>query len=327
HCAEHAQSAVTPRGIMGFVVFGLFLVFDFGSESRIKSSDVNVIRESLQRRSPLFRRKARSDSGDPSEQKISFLSMSVSDSPIRPITAVSWASNASLCPSHFTLISLSEDGDISGGMVVADIQVISDKETIPHGYCFIPEYLEHKASVGKKKRICVRIVPAASVSSAVLDLKLSAKNRTVVQQYTCLGEMNGFVLWCLKGSFSSPAPQAKPRRISLDMLLPEVQSPPLRPSNGPEAPLKISGRRSKLQQPAETSCDGANHSSVCSTAMDGVPFALHPRFESQRSASKGCVSSLGDIQIKSMQDIENEYSYTFSVEEQAAKRNRPSVTG
>lgn len=29
--------------------------------------------------------------------------------------------------------------------------------------------------------------------------------------------MNGFVVWCLKGPFSTPAPQAKPRSISLDL--------------------------------------------------------------------------------------------------------------
>lgn len=27
-------------------------------------------------------------------------------------------------------------------MVVADIQLISDKESIPHGYCYIAEHLE-----------------------------------------------------------------------------------------------------------------------------------------------------------------------------------------
>lgn len=32
--------------------------------------------------------------------------------------------------------------DLSGGMVVSDIQLISDKESIPHGYCYIAEHLE-----------------------------------------------------------------------------------------------------------------------------------------------------------------------------------------
>uniref|UniRef100_A0A671M0Z5 Multivesicular body subunit 12A n=1 Tax=Sinocyclocheilus anshuiensis TaxID=1608454 RepID=A0A671M0Z5_9TELE len=269
----------------------------------------------------------------------------------RPITAVAWASNASSCPGQFILITQTEDGasanfirgfaiksgyylsyskDLSGGMVVADVQVITDKETIPHGYCYIPEFLEPKASVGKKKRICVRIVPVGSVATAVLDLKLTVKNKTMVQQYTCLGDMNGFVVWCLKGQFSSPTPQAKPRSVSLDMrsLSLEGTGPPqpLKPSNPPEAPSKVSRRRSKLDMnnPMEAVYDSGNHSSI--HAMDGVPFSLHPKFESQ-SNSKVSVSTLSDIRIKSVQDIENEYNYTFAVEELAAKRICPSVSG
>lgn len=32
--------------------------------------------------------------------------------------------------------------DVASGMVVTDIQLISDKESIPHGYCYIAEHLE-----------------------------------------------------------------------------------------------------------------------------------------------------------------------------------------
>lgn len=275
--------------------------------------------------------------------------MSVCDSSIRPVSAVAWASNTSTCPGHFTLISQTEDGasanfsrgfvksgyflcyskDLSGGMVVADVQVITDKETIPHGYCYIPEYLEQKASVAKKKRVCVRLVPVGSVTTAVLDLKLTTKHKSMVQKYTCLGDMNGFVVWCLKGPFSPPAPQAKPRRVSLDIRSLSLDGPappqPLKPSNPPEAPPKVSRRRSKLDLPAGGVCD----SSVCSgiSAMDGVPFTLHPKFESRSSSTKVSVITLSDIRIKSVQDIENEYNYTFTVEELAAKRIRPSLSG
>ncbi|XP_026102981.1 multivesicular body subunit 12A-like [Carassius auratus] len=268
----------------------------------------------------------------------------------RPITAVAWASNTSTCPGQYSLITQTEDGasanfirgfalkagyylcyskDLSAGLVVTDVQVITDKEAIPHGYCYIPEFLEPKASVGKKKRICVRIVPVGSVTTAVLDLKLTAKNKSMVQQYTCLGDMHGFVVWCLKGQFSSPTPQAKPRSISLDMrsLSLEGAGPPqpLKPSNPPEGPLKVTRRRSKLDthNPMETVCDSGIYGI---TAMDGVPFSLHPKFESQ-SNSKVSASTLSDIRIKSVQDIENEYNYTFAVEEQAARRVCPSASG
>lgn len=39
-------------------------------------------------------------------------------------------------------VSLSLLQDLTGGMVVSDIQVLSDKDSIPHGYCYIAEHLE-----------------------------------------------------------------------------------------------------------------------------------------------------------------------------------------
>lgn len=44
-----------------------------------------------------------------------------------------------------------------------------------------------EASVSKKKRACVRIVPVASVDSAVLDIKLTAKSKMMLQHYTYVG--------------------------------------------------------------------------------------------------------------------------------------------
>ncbi|XP_076838963.1 multivesicular body subunit 12A isoform X2 [Brachyhypopomus gauderio] len=275
--------------------------------------------------------------------------MSLSSSSSRPVTAVGWTSSGTTCPGHFTLISMTEDGasasftrgfglksgyylcyskDLSGGMVVSDVQVISDKETIPHGYCYVPEFMDSKASVWKKKRVCVRIVPVDSVTTAVLDIRLTAKSKMMLQQYTCLGDMLGYVLWCMKGPFSTPVPQAKPRHISFDMGKISLDSTgpplPLRPSNQPAAAPRISRRRSNLdeKETPESVCDGSNIYGI--TAMDGVPFALHPKFEMRPS---GTVSTqvLDDIRIKSLQDIENEYNYTFAIEELAAKRSCPSV--
>ncbi|KAJ8251354.1 hypothetical protein GJAV_G00220450 [Gymnothorax javanicus] len=268
--------------------------------------------------------------------------------PPPPICAVAWTSNSGTCPKEFTLISLTFDGatanfvrgfgmksgyflcystNAAGGMVVSDIQVITEKEAIPHGYCFIPEYLEPKASVWKKKRVCVRLVPLGSVDTAVLDIKLTAKNKFVLQHYTCLGDIHGYVLWCKKGHFSSPVPQAKPRSISLELRKLSLDQPappmPLRPSNPPPPrPLgKPSGRRSNLEakNPNESVYDSSNIYGI--SAMDGVPFILHPRYEAKQSRAAP-FNTLSNIRIKSVQDIENEYNYTFSVEETAAKQTR-----
>lgn len=267
---------------------------------------------------------------------------------VRPVTAVAWASNSGTCPKDFTLISLTEDGasanftrtfgmksgyylcyskDSAGGMVVSDIRILSDKDSLPHGYCFIAEHLEPKATVSKKKRVCVRIVPVGSVETAVLDIKLTAKSKMMLQHYTFLGDIHGYVLWYRKGYFSKPTPQAKPRSVSLDIRQLSLEQPspplPLRPSNPPPPqlpPSRLSNRRHTLQTKDELDkpADGSIHGI---TALDGVPFSLHPKFETQANETNSDLN----ISIKSLQDIENEYNYTFAVEENAAKRIRPSV--
>ncbi|XP_040002232.1 multivesicular body subunit 12A [Xiphias gladius] len=271
---------------------------------------------------------------------------------VRPITAVAWTSNTGTCPKDFTMISITEDGaaanftrsfaiksgyylcyskDLTGGMVVSDIQLLSDKDAIPHGHCYIAEHLEPKASVSKKKRVCVRMVPVGSVDTAVLDIKLTAKSKMMLQHYTYVGDINGYVLWCRKGHFSSPMPQAKPRSVSLDLRRLSLEQPspplPLRPSN-PPPPLphgKLSQRHSSLytkdnlDKPADSSIQGI-------TALDGVPFSLHPKFGVEANeATPQLNSQLNSIRIKSLKDIENEYNYTFTVEESAAKRIRPPL--
>ncbi|XP_034750519.1 multivesicular body subunit 12A [Etheostoma cragini] len=271
---------------------------------------------------------------------------------VRPVTSVAWTSNSSTCPKDFTLISLTEDGaaanftrsfaiksgyylcyskDLTGGMVVSDIQLISDKNSIPHGYCYIAEHLEAKASVWKKKRVCVSIVPVGSVDTAVLDIKVTAKSKMMLQHYTYVGDIHGYVLWCRKGNFSNPTPQAKPRSVSLDLHKLSFEQPsaplPLRPSN-PIPPLpnnKLSQRRHTLQ--TQVNLDKTADCSIQGiTALDGVPFSLHPKFDIQANGTALQLGSqLNNIRIKSIQDIENEYNYTFAVEETAAKRTRPSV--
>ncbi|CAF87944.1 unnamed protein product, partial [Tetraodon nigroviridis] len=198
--------------------------------------------------------------------------------------------------------------DAASGMVVADIQLISDKESIPHGYCYIAEHLEPKATVSKKKRVCVRLLPVGSVDTAVLDIKLTAKSKMMLHHHTYVGDIHGYVLWCKKGYFSSPFPQAKPRRVSLDISRLSLDQPsapqPLRPSNPPPPPVppnKLSHRRHNLgkndnsDKPADSSFPGINGGSALSVlphalaaqssstrlsaALDGVPFSLHPKFD------------------------------------------------
>uniref|UniRef100_A0A3Q3XBV1 Multivesicular body subunit 12A n=1 Tax=Mola mola TaxID=94237 RepID=A0A3Q3XBV1_MOLML len=265
--------------------------------------------------------------------------MSLMERGVQPITALAWTSNTGTCPKDFIMISLTEDGmaanftrsfgmksgyylcyskDLAGGMVVSDIQLISDKDSIPHGYCYIAEHLEPKATVSKKKRVCVRIVPVGSVDTAVLEIKLTAKSKMMLQHHTYVGDIHGYVLWCRKGYFSSPAPQAKPRSVSLDLRGLSLEQPsapqPLRPSN-PPPPMP----HNKLKNVSHEGHSLNLYLPPLSAALDGVPFSLHPNFCFTLN------SQINNICIKSLHDIENEYNYTFVMEESAAKRTRPSL--
>ncbi len=44
-----------------------------------------------------------------------------------------------------------------------------------------------EATVSKKKRVCVRLDPVGSVDTAVLDIKLTAKSKMMLQHYTYVG--------------------------------------------------------------------------------------------------------------------------------------------
>ncbi|XP_054897636.1 multivesicular body subunit 12A [Poeciliopsis prolifica] len=273
---------------------------------------------------------------------------------VLPLTAVAWTSNIGCCPKDFTLISITEDGaaanftrgfgmksgyylcfskDQKGSVVVSDIQVISDKDAIPHGYSYIREFLDSKTSVSKKKRVVVRTSPVANVETAVLDIKLTAKSKMLLQHYTYVGDINGYVLWCRKGHFSGPAPKAKPRSISLEMRSLSLEEPsapalPVRHRNLPPIPQqsRLSNRRYSLQV-GDVQNTSADNSLQAITALDGVPFSLHPDFDLPANGTALQLNSqLNNIRIKSVKDIENEYSYTFTVEESAAKRIRPSVS-
>ncbi|XP_059862676.1 multivesicular body subunit 12A [Delphinus delphis] len=63
--------------------------------------------------------------------------------------------------------------------VVVDIQVLVDKSPLPPGFSPVCDPLDSKASVSKKKRMCVKLVPLGVADTAVFDVRLSGKTKTV----------------------------------------------------------------------------------------------------------------------------------------------------
>ncbi|XP_027713415.1 multivesicular body subunit 12A isoform X2 [Vombatus ursinus] len=198
--------------------------------------------------------------------------------------------------------------------VVTDIQILNEKTPLPMGFTYISEFLDTKASVSKKKRVCMKLVPLGVADTAVFDVRLSGKSK-VVPGYMRVGEIGGFAVWCKKGKVSKPKPLPKPRNISLGMSglsLDKFSS---------EKPSTLSSRQGTIRR-SDSIYEASSLYGI--SAMDGVPFILHPKFEGKDNGPTG-FSTFADLTIKSLADIEEEYNYGFVVERTAAARLPPSV--
>ncbi|XP_075302102.1 multivesicular body subunit 12A [Opisthocomus hoazin] len=257
-----------------------------------------------------------------------------------PLTGVGWAAAPDAVPAGWTVIAVTVEGAAANlgkgfgqkgggylcvstggaqappGPVVTDVQVLSDRSPPPAGYTRAPEFPEPRPVGSRRKRLYVKLLPVAVAETAVLDLKLSSKSRAL-PRYLRVGEMGSFAVWCKKGPVSkpSPPPVPTPRTIGAGLRQLSLQ-PPASPPKSPVARCSV-GRASQH----ESLSDASNVYGL--SAMDGVPFTLHPRFESKLSS--GTKAILADLTVKSLADIEREYDYAFVVERTAAARLPPGV--
>ncbi|XP_014795697.1 PREDICTED: multivesicular body subunit 12A isoform X2 [Calidris pugnax] len=250
-----------------------------------------------------------------------------------PLTGVGWAASPEAAPAGWKAITVTVDGAAanlgkgfghkSGGFlcvstggaqaapasVVTDVVVLSDRSPQPPGYSRAPEFPEPRTGVSRKKRLYVKLVPVEAAETAVLDIQLSPKSKAL-PPYIKIGEMGNFALWCKKGPVSKRGPPVPPPR-NLSAALGHLS---LHPQD-----RKGSLRRGAAQH--EALSDSSNIYGL--SAMDGVPFTLHPKFQSKLGA--GSTALLAELNVKSVADIEKEYNYPFVVERTAAARLPPGV--
>ncbi|XP_015744892.1 multivesicular body subunit 12A [Python bivittatus] len=203
------------------------------------------------------------------------------------------------------------------GDVLYDVMILSEKSLLPSGYSYAKEFLDPKTSISKKKRLCVKLIPMGAAETAVCDIILSSKSK-VVPNYMRIGEMSGFALWCKKEHIHKPKPLPKPRSFSLDMnqlSLENVDAPSEKP---------FGSKRQATIKRHETIYDASNACGI--SAIDGVPFTLHPKFENSVTHGTTALSVFKNFHIKSLADIEEEYDYSFVVERTAAARLPPSIS-
>uniref|UniRef100_A0A663E950 Multivesicular body subunit 12A n=1 Tax=Aquila chrysaetos chrysaetos TaxID=223781 RepID=A0A663E950_AQUCH len=164
--------------------------------------------------------------------------------------------------------------------------------------------------ISRKKRVYVKLLPLDAAETAVFDLKLSSKSKAL-PHYMKIGEIGNFAIWCKKG----PVLKSKAQPLSAGLKQLSLQSPD---SDHKSPAARCSIKRASQH---ESLYDTSNIYGL--SAMDGVPFTLHPKFESKLSSGSNAI--LADLNVKSLADIEKEYNYAFVVERTAAARLPPSV--
>ncbi|XP_032075889.1 multivesicular body subunit 12A-like [Thamnophis elegans] len=181
---------------------------------------------------------------------------------------------------------------------------------------YIKEFLDLKTSVSKKKRLCIKLIPMGVAETAVCDVMLSSKSK-VIPNYIRIGEISGFALWYKKEHINKPKPLPKPRSISLEMNQLSLETANV-------DSLSIGSKRQTTIKKNESIYDTSNAYGI--SAIDGVPFTLHPKFENNVTRGATALSIFKNFHIKSLADIEKEYHYSFVVERTAAARLPPTIS-
>ncbi|KAM3911786.1 multivesicular body subunit 12A isoform 2-T2 [Leptodactylus fuscus] len=259
----------------------------------------------------------------------------------KPLTSLAWTSGQSTCPKGHIIIVATTEGasanflkgfnqksalylchstapELQGiEQVISEVQLLSDKTVLPVGFAFIGEYVDPKVTVPKKKRLCIKLSPVNTVDFAVSEIKLTVKSKQLGAPYSRLGDMSGLALWCKKVPVRKPppvyaTPTPKPRSITSGIR-------GLSLDNGlPAQPNTIQISASNPRPNARTPQSESNIYGV--SAIDGIPFSIHPMFESKISEPSVNLSNFKDLRIKTLAEIENEYDYGFVVERSACAR-------
>ncbi|NXF51542.1 MB12A protein, partial [Oceanites oceanicus] len=194
-----------------------------------------------------------------------------------------------------------------------------DRSPQPAGYTRAPEFPEPRAAASRKKRVYVKLLPLDAAETAVFDIKLSSKSKAL-PHYMKIGEMGSFAIWCKKGPVLKSSPPPVPKRRTISAGLKQLS---LQPTDSDHKYARLPVWLFFFVCFQADAGIFLKHLSLLFPAMDGVPFTLHPKFESRLRSGSNAI--LADLNVKSLADIEKEYNYAFVVERTAAARLPPSV--
>ncbi|XP_075692435.1 multivesicular body subunit 12A [Rhinoderma darwinii] len=259
----------------------------------------------------------------------------------KPLTSLAWTSGQPTCPKGHIIIVATAEGASANFLkgfnqksalylcysstpetieqVITEVLLLSEKSALPVGFAFIGEYVDPKVTVPKKKRLCVKLCPVNTADSAVSDIKLTVKSKQLGAPYTRIGDMSGLALWCKKVPVSLQTPTPKPRNLTSGIRGLSLDNGSPAQTTTIHLPAPVIDPKPIVRSPqSEHPLYESNVYGV--SAIDGIPFTIHPMFESKISEPTINFSNFKDLRIKTLAEIENEYDYGFVVERSACDR-------
>lgn len=271
----------------------------------------------------------------------------------KPITAVCVIEDIVKCPKGFKAITKSYDADMPADLgkdtsffakksarylcisktesiadyVLEDLKIINEKDLPPEGYGLIPRTMDSDQRSWRKKQLCYKLTRKNLCPNFVVDIAILVnKAKGVPPGFDLVGELNGFLI-CVKLQSTAPvANPVGPSSLSITNGYPKLNGDVAK-VNGLLTKCDISGNQQsnhhdyenigvvKPTRPAPSIPNSSNHcaSNAYCQGLQGVPFVLNSRLE---FSSKSLLESLPLITIKTKEDIEKEYSYSFKTEKE-----------
>jgi len=267
----------------------------------------------------------------------------------RPVTALCLISDPTKCPADYTVVAKSYDQDLDAdlwkdrifgkhttrylclsksevpaGFVIDSLCIINEKDIPPNGYVVLSKTYGSEQKAWRKRQLCYRLAEKSSVFLAVTDIIILSKAKKAPDGFTLAGEINGLVI-CYKSAPLPAEPTASPNLLPYQKNLKPTafDQPSSLRSNSPSRP-NVPTRPAPTPSINPSPNSANNKKSAISsgtlsgfTGLEGVPFGLSSQIQCSSSKSSSVV---GRIRHKTPQELNTEFSYSFSNEREAMMR-------
>uniref|UniRef100_A0A2P2I4P1 Multivesicular body subunit 12B-like n=2 Tax=Hirondellea gigas TaxID=1518452 RepID=A0A2P2I4P1_9CRUS len=276
----------------------------------------------------------------------------------RPITSLCVVEEIHKCPHNYTIVSRTHDQDIDAdlykdgffrrvtrylchsktdgylGYVVEELRVISDKESCPPGFTTLVMTMDTNQKAFKRKQICFRALSKNMARQVITDIIVLSNGKIAPEGFCLAGELNGMCVCYKTGAVQSPGDTSASSPSSASCNLPYQMGPhggsnasgrsgsfpglypglerPSRP-----APLPPGSFPSPSPQRAAPTA-GSDTYEAANSALYGVPFQCSKKYVDCSDGSDP--HPLPPFTAKSPQQLESQYYYSFSLEQDVLLR-------